>query len=83
MFHGKLFVSFYYKPEHKFNGNVTLVTAKENFVSLEPDYGLKPVSDTYFKSSYFDCLFIGFYNNTLFFIFTAMQGFFKYPFCIR
>lgn len=44
LFHGKLFVSFYYKPEQKFNGSVTLVTAKDNFVSLGPDYGLKPVS---------------------------------------
>lgn len=43
LFHGKLFVSFYYKPEQKFNGSVTLVTAKDNFVSLGPDYGLKPV----------------------------------------
>jgi len=44
LFYGKLFVSFYYKPEQKFNGSVTLVTAKDNFVSLGPDYGLKPVS---------------------------------------
>jgi len=43
LFHGKLFVSFYYKPEQKFNGSVTLVTAKDNFVSLGPDYGLTPV----------------------------------------
>ncbi|XP_060839445.1 fatty acid synthase-like isoform X1 [Rhopalosiphum padi] len=43
LFHGKLFVSFYYKPEQKFNGSVTLVTAKDNFVSLGPDYGLKPL----------------------------------------
>lgn len=47
LFYGKLFVSFYYKPEQKFNGSVTLVTAKDNFVSLEPDYGLKPVSITW------------------------------------
>ncbi|XP_050423114.1 fatty acid synthase-like isoform X2 [Adelges cooleyi] len=40
LFYGKLFVSFYYKPE-KFGGNVTLVTAKDNFVSLGSDYGLK------------------------------------------
>lgn len=48
LFYGKLFVSFYYKPQQKFSGDVTLVTAKENFVSLEPDYGLKPVSVEYF-----------------------------------
>lgn len=47
LFHGKLFVSFYYKPVQKFSGTVTLVTAKDNFVSLGPDYGLKPVSITY------------------------------------
>jgi len=43
LFYGKLFVSFYYKPVQKFNGNVTLITAKDNFVSLGPDYGLKPL----------------------------------------
>lgn len=52
LFHGKLFVSFYYKPQQKFSGSVTLITAKDNFVSLGPDYGLKPVSITYLTVVY-------------------------------
>lgn len=44
---GKLFVSFCYKPKQKFNGNITIVTVKDNFVSLGPDNGLKPVSTQY------------------------------------
>jgi len=76
LFHGKLFVSFYYKPEQKFNGSVTLVTAKDNFVSLGPDYGLKPV-----------CIIMIYQHLNLhriiyyFFNFAALQRFLKHPFC--
>jgi len=58
LFHGKLFVSFYYKPQQEFNGNVTLVTAKDNFVALGPDYGLKPVSMIYIIIAYDQCCLV-------------------------
>ncbi|XP_012150604.1 fatty acid synthase 1 [Megachile rotundata] len=39
----KLMAAFAYKPSETFNKDVTLITAKDNFVPLENDYGLSKV----------------------------------------
>lgn len=43
-FYQKLVVGDQYKPTSTFSGQVTLISAKDNFVTLSKDYGLNPVS---------------------------------------
>lgn len=43
-FYFKLVAADKYKPSKKFNGNVTLIRAIDNYVQLGHDYGLSDVS---------------------------------------
>lgn len=43
-FYGKLTAADKYKPSGKFNGNITLVKAIDNYVQMGEDYGLSEVS---------------------------------------
>lgn len=43
-FYDKLVAADAYQPSSKFGGRVTLLSAKDNFISLGKDYGLTPVS---------------------------------------
>lgn len=40
----KLVIADKYQAQKKFNGNVTFIKAKDNFVQLGEDYGLKEVT---------------------------------------
>lgn len=43
-FFRKLEAANIYEPASKFNGPITLIKARDNFVTLEQDYGLSEVS---------------------------------------
>lgn len=53
-FYYKLLAADKYAPSKKFMGKVTLLRAKDNYVSLEDDYGLTPVS--IHKKRYIVCM---------------------------
>lgn len=47
-FFRKLEAANVYEPSSKYNGPVTLIKARDNFATLEQDYGLSEVSSKFF-----------------------------------